>query len=371
MRREPGSATEFGWDPDAGDRGRPRLRRRRRGGEPVRRRHRRPSAAPPSGKSWSCSSRVNPTRTLARALSAHFERTGSAPVLLQASATGLYPTDGSSEPLTEDARGRRLPGSPRWWRSGSGRPHPAIDAGVRVVLLRTSPVIDGSGGLFPVMRRAWSLGAGAKLGDGTQHMPLIQLGDYLRFVIWAAETEEASGPYNLTLPQPTTNGEFTDELAHQLHRPRFLKAPKAILTTVARRLRRAAGGGRLAAATAGGRPGASPSAPPTSPRPSRTPCATEAVRGTRNFHPRMEVPAVPTAGACTFRPWMELLRAGAPRARNFRPWMEIPAAPTREPGNLRPWMEIPAALTRVTPESRPRMEIPAAATSEPATPVRG
>jgi len=230
VRREPGSATEFGWDPDAGAvdahvfddvdvvvnlcgvgiADRPLTTKRK---ELVR------------------SSRVNPTRTLARALSAHFERTGSAPVLLQASATGLYPTDGSSEPLTEEAAA-----GDAWisqvvaeWERETAL---ATERGVRVVLLRISPVIDGSGGLFPVMRRAWSLGAGAKLGDGTQHMPLIQLGDYLRFVIWAAETEEASGPYNLTLPQPTTNGEFTDELAHQLHRPRFLKAPKAILTTV-------------------------------------------------------------------------------------------------------------------------------------------
>ncbi len=230
MRREPGSATEFGWDPDAGAvdahvfddvdvvvnlcgvgiADRPLTTKRK---ELVR------------------SSRVNPTRTLARALSAHFERTGSAPVLLQASATGLYPTDGSSEPLTEEAAAGDAWISQvvaEWERETA----PATEGGVRVVLLRTSPVIDGSGGLFPVMRRAWSFGAGAKLGDGTQHMPLIQLGDYLRFVIWAAETEEASGPYNLTLPQPTTNGEFTDELAHQLHRPRFLKAPKAILTTV-------------------------------------------------------------------------------------------------------------------------------------------
>ena len=82
------------------------------------------------------------------------------------------------------------------------------------------------------MRRAWSLGAGAKLGDGSQHMPLIQLDDYLRFVLWAAENPDASGPYNLTIPEPTTNAEFTDELAGQLHRPRFLKAPKAVLSTV-------------------------------------------------------------------------------------------------------------------------------------------
>lgn len=230
VRREPGSATEIRWDPDAGllddavlDRvdavvnlcgvgiaDRPLTDKRK---EIVR------------------SSRINPTRTLAGALAARLERTGSAPVLLQASATGLYPTDGSAEPLTEDA-----PAGDGWisqlvveWERVA---RPAAEAGVRVVLLRTSPVLDGSGGLFPVMKRAWSLGAGAVLGDGTQHMPLIQLDDYLRFVLWAAENEGAAGPYNLTLPRPTTNGEFTDELASQLHRPRFLKAPAAVLSTV-------------------------------------------------------------------------------------------------------------------------------------------
>ena len=230
VRREPGSATEFGWDPDTGTlddhvlddvdvvvnlcgvniADRPLTTKRK---EIVR------------------SSRINPTRTLAGALAARHERTGSAPVLLQASATGYYPSEGSDQPLTESA-----PAGVSWiaglvaeWEAAT---RPAADGGVRVVLLRTSPVIDSSGGLFPVMRRAWSLGAGAKLGDGKQHMPLIQLGDYLRFVLWAAENAEASGPYNLTIPTPTTNGEFTDELAGQLHRPRFLKAPAAILSTV-------------------------------------------------------------------------------------------------------------------------------------------
>lgn len=230
VRREPGSANEVGWDPDQGTldahvlddvdavvnlcgvgiADRPLTTKRK---EIVR------------------SSRINPTRTLATALTACYERTGSAPVLLQASATGYYPSEGSDQPLTESA-----PAGVSWisglvaeWERTA---QPAADGGVRVVLLRTSPVIDSSGGLFPVMRRAWSVGAGAKLGDGTQHMPLIQLGDYLRFVLWAAEHEEASGPYNLTIPQPTTNGEFTDELAGQLHRPRFLKAPKTVLSAL-------------------------------------------------------------------------------------------------------------------------------------------
>jgi len=230
VRREPGAGTEVAWDPDAGTldeaafdgvevvvnlcgvgiADRPLTTKRK---ELVR------------------SSRINPGQTLARALADLRDRTGSSPALLQASATGYYPTDGSDRALSESA-----PAGDSWigrlveeWEASV---QSATDAGVRVVWLRTSPVIDSSGGMFPLMKRVWSLGAGAVLGDGSQHMPLVQLTDYLRFVLWAAENSEASGPYNLTLPVPATNAEFTDELATQLRRPRLFKAPKVVLNTV-------------------------------------------------------------------------------------------------------------------------------------------
>jgi uncharacterized protein (TIGR01777 family) len=230
VRRDPGVGTESRWDPDSasfdatvldgveavvnlcgvGLADRPLTSRRK---ELVR------------------SSRVNAGRTLADALADHLERTGSAPVLIQSSATGFYPTEGTDRPLTEaDPAGDGwIPDLVQAWEESV---RPAADAGVRVVWMRTSPVIDSSGGVFPLMRRAWSLGAGAKLGDGRQHMPLIQLTDYLRFILWAAENPEASGPYNLTLPDPATNAEFTDDLAQQLRRPRLFSAPKLVLTTV-------------------------------------------------------------------------------------------------------------------------------------------
>ena len=60
---------------------------------------------------------------------------------------------------------------------------------------------------------------------------MISLDDYLGVVHWAADTPHAAGPYNLTIPVPTTNAEFTDELARQLHRPRVLKVPAVVLRT--------------------------------------------------------------------------------------------------------------------------------------------
>ena len=173
------------------------------------------------------SSRVETTSTLARALAA---RGHDAPVLVQASGVAWYGGRRTEAPHVEGD-----PAAPdflaqvcvRWEEAAQ----PAVDAGARVVFLRTSPVLDRSGGPFLPMRLAWSAGLGTVLGDGTQRMPLISLADYLGVVRWAASSPHAHGPYNLTIPQACTNAEFTDALARALHRPRLLKAPAAILRT--------------------------------------------------------------------------------------------------------------------------------------------
>lgn len=170
-------------------------------------------------------SRVQTTSTLARALAA---RGADAPVLIQAGGVAWYGGRRTETPHVEGD-----PVAPdflaqvcaRWEEAAQ----PAVDAGARVVFLRTSPVLDRSGGPFLPMRLAWSAGLGTVLGDGTQRMPLISLTDYLGVVRWAASTLHAHGPYNLTIPAPCTNAEFTDALARALHRPRLLKAPAAVL----------------------------------------------------------------------------------------------------------------------------------------------
>ncbi|GAA3617562.1 TIGR01777 family oxidoreductase [Microlunatus ginsengisoli] len=224
VRREPATATEYRWDPDAGsldpsvfdgvdvvvnlcgvgiaDRAWTKARR-----ELLR------------------SSRINPTRTLALALA---ERSAPLPVLIQGSAIGWYGTEPTDVPLTEaapaaeDFIGELVED---WERAAQ----PAAQAGVRTVFLRTSPVMDRGGGAFQPMRTAWSLGLATKLGDGSQHMPMIALDDWLRALQWAAETADAQGPYNLTIPQPSTNAEFTDALADALHRPSLFKAPAGLV----------------------------------------------------------------------------------------------------------------------------------------------
>ena len=227
VRREPATSTEHRWDPDAG-RLDPAVLEGvdaavNLGGAGV---FTHPWTA--ARRELLLSSRLATTGTLARALAARAVATGSAPVLLQASGIARYGGVAGPAPATEDSPAAEdfLAQLTVRWEDAA---QPALDAGVRTVFLRTSPVLDRSGGPFLPMRLAWSAGLGTTLGTGRQRMPLISLEDYLGVVLWAAATPTARGAYNLTIPQPTTNAEFTNALATALHRPRLLKAPAVVL----------------------------------------------------------------------------------------------------------------------------------------------
>ena len=229
VRRDPATSTEFRWDPDTGQLDPAALEgvdvAVGLGGVGV------------ASRPWTAarreailSSRVNATRTLATAVADLATDQRRSPVLIQASGIHRYGTQSGPDPYTEDSSAAAdfLAQVTVAWE---GAAQPAVDAGARVVVLRTSLVLDRTGGSFLPMKLAWSAGLGAKLGDGRQRMPMISLRDYLGVVEWAATTEHASGPYNLTIPQPTTNAEFSDALAAALHRPRLLAAPAVVVRT--------------------------------------------------------------------------------------------------------------------------------------------
>ena len=227
VRREPATSAERRWDPDAGELDPEVLDGVDvvvdLGGVGVF-----SGRWTPARRRAILSSRLSTTSTIARALA---QRGASAPVLIQASGTSWYGPRSGDEPHAEDAPPTAdfLAQVAVSWEEAA---RPAVEAGVRVVLLRTSPVLDRSGGAFVPMRLAWSLGLGAVLGDGSQRMPMISLDDYLAVVRWASANPHAQGPYNLTIPEPTTNVAFTQALARALGRPRFLRAPAPVLRTV-------------------------------------------------------------------------------------------------------------------------------------------
>ncbi|WP_166139253.1 TIGR01777 family oxidoreductase [Nocardioides ochotonae] len=189
-----------------------------------------PTLGNPHSQRWAHEleqSRVRTTQVLARAV-AECAGGGRPPAFLAGNGISYYGDHGDQE-LSEvsDSRGQALlTRVTRVWQAAA---QPAIDAGARVVVLRTAPVMDRRAAPLRQLLPLFRAGLGARLGDGRQHMPMCSLRDWVGGVVHAAEHPDLDGPINLTCPEPPTNAEFTRELAAQLHRPALAFVPGPLL----------------------------------------------------------------------------------------------------------------------------------------------
>jgi uncharacterized protein (TIGR01777 family) len=189
-----------------------------------------PTVGNPHSSRWKrdlVTSRVATTRVLAGAIAASARR----PAFLAGNGISYYGDhrDVGDPVLTEtsDSRGDALlTNVSREWQAAAQQ---ARDAGARVCILRTAPVMDRRSPPLKQLRLLFKAGLGAKLGDGRQRMPMISLRDWVAATVHLAEHADASGPFNLCCPKTPTNAEFTRELAAQLRRPAFLPAPAVVV----------------------------------------------------------------------------------------------------------------------------------------------
>jgi uncharacterized protein (TIGR01777 family) len=173
-------------------------------------------------------SRVNPTRTLVKAVTGLTSATR--PALLNASAVGFYGDTGETVVNEDSPAGVGfLSDVCRAWE---GATTPATEAGIRVVRLRTGLVLDGRGGLLATMLGPFRWGIGGKLGSGRQWMPWISMRDWLRAVSFALEHPEVVGPVNLVGPAPARNAAFTAALGRAIRRPAIAPIPAPVLRLV-------------------------------------------------------------------------------------------------------------------------------------------
>lgn len=169
-------------------------------------------------------SRVTFTRELVR----HIAAAGHKPtVLLSGSAVGYYGDRG--DVALDEAADAGEDFAAQLCKAWEDAARAAEQAGVRVCRLRTGLVLSNSGGLLGRMLLPFKLGLGARLGDGKQWMSWVHIDDYVAMVLRLLSDAQASGPYNMTAPQPVTNAEFTAALAKVLHRPALFAAPALLL----------------------------------------------------------------------------------------------------------------------------------------------
>ena len=169
-------------------------------------------------------SRVALTEQLVQRIAAARQRPA---VLLSGSAIGYY--GDSSDAALDEAGHAGTDFAAKLCLAWEAAAQKAVQAGVRVCLLRTGLVFSMDGGMLAKMRLPFALGLGARLGNGRQWMSWIHIDDYVAIVRLLLLHTAAEGAVNMTAPRPVTNAEFTSTLAHALHRPAFFAAPAVLL----------------------------------------------------------------------------------------------------------------------------------------------
>jgi uncharacterized protein (TIGR01777 family) len=173
----------------------------------------------PARKQIYLDSRVKPAQAVVEAIRAAEKKPR---MLIQASASGYYET--GQEQVTEDS-----PNGNSWeaevcrvWEASTAE----VEAmGVRRAITRTGLVLSTEGGAFPRLLLPFTLFAGGPMGSGRQWMPWIHHEDEVRAMRFLIEHEDASGPFNLSAPNPLQNAEFARVLGRVTRRPSFVPVP--------------------------------------------------------------------------------------------------------------------------------------------------
>ena len=165
-------------------------------------------------------SRVLGTRNLVEGLRAADPRPR---VLVSQSASGWYGPHGD-EVLDETApAGDDFPaGVTAAWEAEARR---AEELGVRVAMPRTGGVVAEQGGALERMLPPFRLGIGGPVAGGRQYVPWVHLDDVVGAMLFCLDDDAASGPINVTAPEPVTNRELSKALGRVLHRPAVAPVP--------------------------------------------------------------------------------------------------------------------------------------------------
>lgn len=148
-------------------------------------------------------------------------------VLVSQSAVGYYGDRGDA--IVDESTG---PGESfdsqvvQEWEKAAREIEPS---GVRLVIVRSGPVLAAEGGLLKEMLTPFKLGLGGPLAGGRQYLSWIHIDDEVGILLWALENETVSGVVNATSPNPATNRAFSKALGRALGRPAVMPIPGVVL----------------------------------------------------------------------------------------------------------------------------------------------
>lgn len=169
------------------------------------------------------SSRIDSTKAIVEGIGKLNEPPG---LLVNASAMGYYGSRGD-ELLTENS----TPGDDFFARlcvNWEAEAMKAQDLDVRVIVTRTSIVLDSQEGALPQIVAPLRKGLGSRLGSGNQWVSWIHGDDVasaMRFLL----DSDIRGAVNLAAPNPVINKEFMKAVAKAIGKRAWVPAPAAVL----------------------------------------------------------------------------------------------------------------------------------------------
>jgi uncharacterized protein (TIGR01777 family) len=189
-------------------------------------------AGEPLARRWTARRKreIRDSRVLGTALLSHALAELARPprALISASAIGYYGDRGDEELDEGSAAGTDFLASvAREWEAATDS---AVQAGIRVALLRTGVVLNPAGGALAKMLRPFKLGVAGRIGSGAQWMSWIGRQDWVRAVRFLIDSDKVSGPVNIVAPNPVPNSVFVKTLARVLGRPALVPVPATAIS---------------------------------------------------------------------------------------------------------------------------------------------
>jgi uncharacterized protein (TIGR01777 family) len=165
-------------------------------------------------------SRVNAGRAVVEAVQAAASKPG---LVIQSSGIGYYGPRGDEEITEKDRVGSDFLSQVCIdWEASTA---PLDKLGLRRPVIRTGVVLSAQGGALPRMLLPFKLFAGGPLGGGRQWFPWIHIADEVSAIRFLIEHPQATGPFNLSAPNPLTNAQFSRLLGCVMGRPAFMPTP--------------------------------------------------------------------------------------------------------------------------------------------------
>jgi uncharacterized protein (TIGR01777 family) len=224
VRREASAEDESTWDPYAGELDRGLVRT----ADVVVNLAGASNKGNPHSRRWGealLHSRVTTTKVLAEAVA----EAGSPPTYVVGVGTSAYGDQGAAV-VTEESPDRGgdalLARVVRAWEEAA---RPALEAGGRVALMRTAPIVHPGNVPTQQLIPLFQCYLGGRVGRGGQYFPVVSLEDWKSAATFLAENDVPSGPYNVCCPTTPTHREFVEALAQQLHRPAPFVVPSKLL----------------------------------------------------------------------------------------------------------------------------------------------